>query len=80
MKKIFFLAFAMAIIFTGCNKHVEKAMSSQTPPPPPIKHLFANAGSDTTIWMPLGGTGNVFRGILNGRASSDDSGKIISYS
>lgn len=52
---------------------------NQLRPPPVIQHLFANAGSDTTICMPHLGTGNIFTGILNARASSDDSGKIISY-
>jgi|SRR5450631_2566710 len=82
MKRAFYLAVASALFFSHCNKHVEKAMSSQTPPPPPppIKHLFANAGADTTICMPYGGTGSVFIAILNGRASYDDSGKIVSYS
>jgi hypothetical protein len=84
MKKVFFLVIAIAIFFSCCSKHVENSMSTQPPPPPPpsppINYLIANAGSDTTICMPYGGTGFYFKGMLDGRASRDDSGKIVSYS
>ena len=77
------MAITAVIILTCCNKHVESVLPAQSPPPPPpapIKHLFADAGSDTTICMPYGGTGNLFKGFLDGRASHDDSGKIVRYS
>jgi hypothetical protein len=85
MKRILFLGVLTLLIFSGCNKHVENTPPPPPPPPPPpttpaVKHLFANAGADTTICMPLGGSGNLFEAILNGRASHDDSGKIVSYS
>ncbi len=84
MKRIFFLAFVTAILFSCCNKTVVNTPASppplSPPPPPPINYLIAKAGSDTTICMPYGGTGNLFKGILDGRASRDDSGKIVSYS
>ncbi len=43
------------------------------------KTLVANAGRDTSICMPFGGMGNMFEGLLDGRASHDASGKIVSY-
>ena len=85
MKRIFFLAVASAIFFSCCNKNVIKTQSTNQPPPPPpppppINYLVASAGLDTTICMPYGGTGVIFKGMLDGRASRDDSGKIVSYS
>jgi hypothetical protein len=84
MKRIYFLAFATAIFFSCCNKNVVNTQPtthpSPPPPPPPINYLIANAGSDTTICMPYGGTGSLFKGLLDGSASHDDSGKIVSYS
>jgi hypothetical protein len=85
MKRIYFLAFASAIFFSCCNKTVVNTQATTQPtppppPPPPINYLMANAGSDTTICMPFGGTGNIFKGVLDGSASRDDSGKIVSYS
>jgi hypothetical protein len=83
MKRIYFLAVATAIFFSFCNKQVVNTPAftpPQPPPPPPINYLIARAGSDTTICMPYGGTGNIFKGLLDGRGSSDDSGKIVSYS
>jgi hypothetical protein len=84
MKRIFFLAFTTAIFFSCCNKNVVNTPASPSPPPPPppppINYLIANAGSDTTICMTYGGEGNIFKGVLDGRASRDDSGKIVSYS
>jgi|SRR5450755_582764 hypothetical protein len=77
MKRIFFLAVATAVIYFGCAKKNDQPSSTQTSKP---KTLFANAGLDTTICMPYDGTGDIFKGILNGRASHDDSGKIVSYS
>jgi hypothetical protein len=74
---------ATTLFFSYCSKHVENTLSFQLPQrpiPSPKKHLFANAGSDTTICMPYGGTGGDFKGILDGKASYDDSGKIVSYS
>lgn len=83
MKRIFFLAVALEILFSCCNKNVVNIQSTPPPPPPllpSINYLIANAGSDTTICTTYGGTGNIFKGILDGRASRDDSGKIVSYS
>jgi hypothetical protein len=71
MKKIFILSVVTASFFIGCKKN-----QSTTPS---AKHLFANAGSDTTICLTYGGFGDLYKGILNGRASHDDAGKIISY-
>ena len=48
MKRIFFLAVASGIFFTGCNKHVEN-----TPPPPPP----ASAGPDVYVVGNLNGPG-----------------------
>jgi hypothetical protein len=81
MKRIFFLAVASAIFFSYCRQHVENI----PPPLPPLtlkpfNYLIASAGADTTICMPYGGTGNMFKGMLDGRASVDDSGKIVSWS
>ena len=76
MKKIIFMAIVTLVIFTHCNKTVDDKV---IPPPPPPKHLIANAGSDTTICLPYGGTGDMFKAILNGRASTDDAGHIVSY-
>jgi hypothetical protein len=73
MKRIYFIAVTSALLFSYCSKQ-------QTQPLSKNKYLFANAGSDTTICMPFGGTGDIFKGILDGRASHDDSGKIVSYS
>jgi len=84
MKRIFYLAVASAIFFSFCNKQVVNTPAftppQPPPPPPPINYLIANAGSDTTICMPYGGTGSLFKGLLDGSASHDDSGKIVSYS
>ena len=80
MKKIIFMAIVTVVIFTHCSKTVDNKVDSTPAPLPPLKHLTANAGSDTTICMPYGGTGNIFKTILNGRASSDDAGNILSYS
>jgi hypothetical protein len=76
MKSIFFLMVATMIIFFGCTKKNVQSTSAQTPNP---KTLVANTGLDTTICMPYGGTGNVFKSILDGRASHDGSGNIVSY-
>ena len=73
------MAIVTAVIFTHCNKASEGIVISSPPPPPP-KHLIANAGADTTIFMPYGGSGIVFKAILNGRASKDDAGNIVTYS
>jgi hypothetical protein len=78
MKRTFYLALASALFFSYCGKQVENIPHTQ--PPSKTKYLFANAGSDTTICMPYGGTGIFFKGILDGRASLDDSGKIVNYS
>jgi hypothetical protein len=67
----------VAILFSGCKKQAALVLSP--PPPPPIGDLIANAGSDTSICMPFGGTGNSFKGTLDGSASHDKSGNIISY-
>jgi hypothetical protein len=83
MKRIFYLTVAAAIFFSCCNKNVVNTQSTTQPPPPPpqpVNYLMANAGSDTTICIPYGGTGTYFKGMLDGRASRDDSGKIVSYS
>jgi hypothetical protein len=85
MKRIIFLVVASAIFFSYCNKNVVNTQSTTQPPPPPpppppINYLIANAGSDTTICMLYDGTGVIFKGMLDGRASRDDSGKIVSYS
>jgi hypothetical protein len=84
MKKIFFMVVATVVFFSGCNKQVVNTPAppppALPPPPPPVNYLMANAGSDTTICIPYGGTGNYFKGMLDGRASRDDSGKIVSYS
>ncbi len=77
MKKIIFTAIVALVIFTHCNKTVDSKVITSPPPP---KHLIANAGADTTICLPYGGTGKLFKTILDGRASKDDSGNIISYS
>ena len=77
MKKIIFIAIVTTIIFTHCNKASDNIVVS-TPPIPSPKHLIANAGADTTICLPYGGTGNIYKAILSDRASSDDAGKIIS--
>jgi hypothetical protein len=69
----------VAILFSGCKKQAA-LVQQPPPPPPPIGDLIANAGSDTTICMPFGGTGNSFKGILDGSASHDNSGNIISFS
>lgn len=75
MKKICFPALAIAIIYFGCTKMNNQSSSTQTT----IKTLIANAGVNSTICVPYGGTGNVFKGILDGTASHDASGKIIFY-
>jgi hypothetical protein len=80
MKKITFFALATAIIFFGCSKKNDQSPSMQTGQTTKPKILVANAGLDTSICMPFGGTGNMFEGILDGRASHDSSGKIVSYS
>jgi hypothetical protein len=79
MKKLIFTAIVLVVIFTHCNKTVDSKVITSPPPPPAPKHLIANAGADTTICLPYGGTGKIFKAILDGRASRDDSGKIISY-
>lgn len=76
MKKLIFMAIVTTVIFTHCNKVSDNILL----PPTPQKHLVANAGADTTICMPYGGTGDIFKATLNGKASTDDSGTIISYS
>ncbi len=75
MKKILFLAATTSIIFFGCNKKNDQPSSIQTA----TKTLFAKAGVNSTVCMPYGGTGNVFKGILDGTASHDESGKITFY-
>ena len=77
MKKISFLLLATGIIYFGCSKKNDQSFPAQTTNP---RTLVANAGRDTSICMPFGGTGNMFEGILDGRASHDSSGKIVSYS
>lgn len=77
MKKIIFMAIVTLVIFTHCHKTSDVIVTTTLPTK---KHLIAIAGSDTTICMPYGGTGKVFKAILNGRASTDDAGNIISYS
>jgi hypothetical protein len=71
MKKVFIPVFVL--VFYGCTKSDQSSTQASS------KTLIADAGSDTTICMPYGGTGNLFKGILNGRNSSDGSGKILSY-
>jgi len=71
------MAIVTAVIFTHCQKAEDSKVIILSPP---TKHLVANAGADTTICMPYGGTGDIFKAILNGRASTDNSGTIISYS
>jgi hypothetical protein len=84
MKRIFLLLFALGVFFAGCNKQIDNTAPPPPPPPPTqppsVNYLKANAGSDTTICMPYGGTGDGFEAMLNGSASRDDSGKIVSYS
>ncbi len=79
MKRIYFLAFATAIFYFGCRKENDQASSMQTVQTAKPKTLVANAGLDTSICMPFGGTGNTFKSILDGRASHDGSGNIVSY-
>jgi hypothetical protein len=57
MKKIIFVAIVTLVVFAHCRKSVDSKIIVS----PPQKHLIANAGSDTTICMPYGGTGKVFR-------------------
>jgi hypothetical protein len=78
MKKLIFTAIVLVVIFTHCNKTVDSKVITSPPAQAP-KHLIANAGADTTICLPYGGTGKIFKAILDARASRDDSGKIISY-
>jgi hypothetical protein len=78
MKRIFFLTFGIAIIYFGCTKKNDQPSTTTTQNAKP-KTLVANAGLDTTICMPYGGTGNMFKAILDGRASYDGSGNIVSY-
>ena len=82
MKRILLLALLFILFFTDCNKQVANipVIPQPSPPLPPTNYLMANAGNDTSICIPYGGTGNEFRAFLDGRASLDDSGKIISYS
>jgi hypothetical protein len=87
MKRNFFLAVATAIIYFGCAKKNDQPSSTQTTTTQTTttqtikpKTLFANAGLDTTICLLYGGIGNIFKGMVDGRASHDDSGKIVSYS
>jgi|SRR5664279_153900 len=70
MKKIFFLIVLPVIFFPECTKKNDQTS---------INTLYANAGSDTIICMPYGGTGNLFKGELNASASQDVDGKIVSY-
>lgn len=74
MKKVFILAYTLVFIFFGCTKNDQSTSSRNSTIP-----LVADAGSDTTICMPYGGSGNLFKTILDGRASHDGSGKIVSY-
>jgi hypothetical protein len=75
MKKVFFVTLMTAISFFDCVKKSDQPTSV----PAAIKTLVANAGLDTIICMPYGGTGDLFKAILNGKTSHDDGGKIISY-
>ena len=76
MKRIYFLAFATAIIYFGCSK---KNVQSSSARPTRPNTLVANAGRDTSICMPYDGTGNIYQVILDGRGSHDSSGNIVSY-
>jgi len=71
MKSLFFLISLATIVFFGCKKDDNL---------PTSQFLFANAGTDTAVSLPLQGSGWYFRAILSGKASYSLSGKIISYS
>src|SRR5579862_2169498 len=76
MKKMSLFVLATTIIYFGCSKKNNQSSSIQNPK---SKTLVAIAGHDTSICMPFGGTGYVFKGILDGRGSHDSLGNIISY-
>jgi len=75
MRKLFFLLSLVTVIFIGCKKSNNTNNNIGVPPSP----LVANAGPDTIITAPLPGTGFYFYAILNGKASHDRSGKIVSF-
>jgi hypothetical protein len=65
MKKIFLLLSGIAFIWFGCKKDNGNSGNITTQP----KTLVADAGPDTIIYNTDGGTGIIFRTVLNGKAS-----------
>ena len=74
MKKLFILFISVSLIYIGCKKNNKDIVSATRRSP-----LVAKAGLDTSVYNPQPGTGSAFLAILNGKASYDSAGKIISY-
>jgi hypothetical protein len=75
MKKFFLLILSACMIYFGCKKNNTPIVQSKPPNP-----LVADAGLDTSLFVPQPGSGSAFLANLNGKASYDSAGKIVSYS